>query len=185
MGLVGGDAASPVPVDLSQPPGLHLYGAEAPLVQALPGADRALGGGLTEAMVRFAARHDYARTVEDVLARRSRHLFLDARLAAPLAREGASLLRPDTRSAPGARRLPAPHSQIYRPTPEFRVLAAFSMTEGASAPPPRFNTSRSNRRHLAMTFFMQTLRKRAARNSSRLSALRARRRLRACARQTC
>jgi glycerol-3-phosphate dehydrogenase len=98
--LVGGDAASPVPVDLSQPPGLHLYGAEAPLVQALPGADRALGGGLTEAMVRFAARQEYARTVEDVLARRSRLLFLDARLAAALAGEVAALLRQETGADP-------------------------------------------------------------------------------------
>ena len=32
-------------------------------------------------MVRFAARFEYARTVEDVLARRSRLLFLDARKA--------------------------------------------------------------------------------------------------------
>ncbi len=98
--LVGGDAASPVSVDLSQPPGLHLYGAEAPLVQSLPGADRLLGGGLTEAMVRFAARHEYARTVEDVLARRSRLLFLDARLAASLAGEVAALLRQETGADP-------------------------------------------------------------------------------------
>ncbi|XOT98166.1 glycerol-3-phosphate dehydrogenase C-terminal domain-containing protein, partial [Alcaligenes pakistanensis] len=33
------------------------------------------------AMVRFACRFEYARTVEDMLARRSRLLFLDARLA--------------------------------------------------------------------------------------------------------
>lgn len=36
---------------------------------------------MTEAMVRFAARHEHAVTVEDVLARRSRLLFLDARAA--------------------------------------------------------------------------------------------------------
>jgi glycerol-3-phosphate dehydrogenase len=52
-----------------------------------------LGGGLTEAMVRFAARHEYARTVEDVLARRSRLLFLDAALARTLAPEVAALLQ--------------------------------------------------------------------------------------------
>jgi glycerol-3-phosphate dehydrogenase len=79
---------------------LHLYGAEAPAIQALPGADRVLGGGLTEAMVRFAARHEYARTVEDVLARRSRLLFLDARLAADLAGEVAALLRQETGADP-------------------------------------------------------------------------------------
>jgi glycerol-3-phosphate dehydrogenase len=43
-------------------------------------------------MVRFAARHEYARTVEDVLARRSRLLFLDARLAASAAQRVAALL---------------------------------------------------------------------------------------------
>jgi len=77
---------------LSAPPGLHLYGSEAPLVRALPGADRELAPGLSEAMVRFAARCEYARTVEDVLARRSRLLFLDARLAASVAGRVAAIL---------------------------------------------------------------------------------------------
>jgi glycerol-3-phosphate dehydrogenase len=43
-------------------------------------------------MVRFAARQEQARTVEDVLARRSRLLFLDARLAAAIAPRVGSLL---------------------------------------------------------------------------------------------
>lgn len=77
---------------LSEAPGLHLYGTDAPLVQSLPGAQRELAPGLTEAMVRFAARHEYARTVEDVLARRSRLLFLDARQAASVAEPVATLL---------------------------------------------------------------------------------------------
>jgi len=77
---------------LSDAPGLHLYGSEAPQVLSLPGAQRELAPGLTEAMVRFAVRHEYARTVEDVLARRSRLLFLDARLAASVAPPVAALL---------------------------------------------------------------------------------------------
>jgi len=77
---------------LSGAPGLHLYGTEADVVQSLPGAGRELAPGLTEAMVRFAARSEYARTVEDVLARRSRLLFLDARLAAEVAPRVAALL---------------------------------------------------------------------------------------------
>jgi glycerol-3-phosphate dehydrogenase len=77
---------------LSEAPGLHLYGTEASAVQSLPGADRELAPGLTEAMVRFAARSEYARTVEDVLARRSRLLFLDARLAAQVAPRVAVVL---------------------------------------------------------------------------------------------
>jgi glycerol-3-phosphate dehydrogenase len=77
---------------LTGPPGLHLYGTEAPLVQRLPGADRELAPGLTEAMVRFAVRHEYARTVEDVLARRSRWLFLDARLAMSICERVATVM---------------------------------------------------------------------------------------------
>jgi len=77
---------------ISDAPGLHLYGSDAAGVLALPGSDRELGGGLTEAMVRFAVRHEYARTVEDVLARRSRLLFLDAALAKSLAAEVVDLL---------------------------------------------------------------------------------------------
>ena len=88
--LVG---AQHVSVTLGAPPGLHLYGSEAPDVQSLPGANRMLGGGLSEAMVRFAARYEYARTVEDVLARRCRLLFLDAVLARSLAPQVAALLQ--------------------------------------------------------------------------------------------
>ncbi|MFY3386749.1 FAD-dependent oxidoreductase [Paracidovorax sp. MALMAid1276] len=77
---------------ISDAPGLHSYGSEAAVVGALPGADVHLGGGLTEAMVRFAARHEYARTVEDVLARRSRLLFLDAREAISIAPRVAAIL---------------------------------------------------------------------------------------------
>jgi glycerol-3-phosphate dehydrogenase len=74
---------------LSEPPGEHLYGSEATALRALPGADRWLWrdaetqrGGLSEAMVRFAVRHEMACTVQDVLARRCRLLFLDAAEAA-------------------------------------------------------------------------------------------------------
>ena len=43
-------------------------------------------------MVRFAVRHEYARTVEDVLARRSRALFLDAPQSAAVAAQVAAVL---------------------------------------------------------------------------------------------
>ena len=81
---------------LAEPPGEHLYGSEAAELRRLPGADRWLwrdgAGGLSEAMVRFAARHEMARSVEDVLARRCRLLFLDAREAARLAAPVAAVL---------------------------------------------------------------------------------------------
>jgi glycerol-3-phosphate dehydrogenase len=47
-------------------------------------------------MVRFAARYEYALTVEDVLSRRSRLLFLDAALAASLAPRVAAILAEET-----------------------------------------------------------------------------------------
>lgn len=81
LALVGAAPGRP----MSDPPGEHLYGSEAALLRTLPGADNWLWrdpetgqGALSEAMVRFAARSELARTVDDVLARRSRLLFLDA-----------------------------------------------------------------------------------------------------------
>ncbi len=94
--LVGAAPGRP----LSEPPGAHLYGSEAALLQTLPGAERWLWndresgrGGLSEAMVRFAARYEMARTVEDVLARRCRLLFLDAAEAARQADAVAAILQ--------------------------------------------------------------------------------------------
>jgi len=89
--LVGAPASAGV--SMTAPPGEHLYGEEIEQLRGLPGADRWLwrdgAGGLSEAMVRFAARHEMALSVEDILARRSRLLFLDAneavRQAAPVA----------------------------------------------------------------------------------------------------
>lgn len=91
-----GASASAAKVPLEAAPGWHLYGSEEPLVRACPGADRILGMGLTEAMVRFAARHEYAWTVEDVLARRWRALFLDARQALAMASTVAQILQEET-----------------------------------------------------------------------------------------
>ncbi len=94
--LVGAGPGRP----LAEPPGEHLYGSEAALLRSLPGAERWLWrdpetgqGGLSEAMVRFAARYEFAREVADVLARRSRLLFLDAAAAARLGPEVAALLQ--------------------------------------------------------------------------------------------
>jgi glycerol-3-phosphate dehydrogenase len=48
--------------------------------------------GITAAQVIWAARHEMARTVEDVLARRTRVLFLDARAAVAMAPAVAAIL---------------------------------------------------------------------------------------------
>jgi glycerol-3-phosphate dehydrogenase len=51
-------------------------------------------------MVRFAARYEYARTVEDMLARRNRLLFLDADAATRLAPMVAAILQTETTTDP-------------------------------------------------------------------------------------
>src|SRR5690606_31311601 len=98
--LVGAPSDVSHTTDLTQAPGLHAYGTEAKWVTALPGADKEIAPGLTEAMVRFAARYEYACTVEDALARRSRLLFLDAGLAAKVAPVVAEIMRSETRLDP-------------------------------------------------------------------------------------
>ncbi|OUL18156.1 FAD-dependent oxidoreductase [Nostoc sp. RF31YmG] len=61
-------------------PPLDVYGSDAASIQDLPGANTLLHPRLPylEAEVRWAARYELARTVEDVLARRTRSLLLDA-----------------------------------------------------------------------------------------------------------
>lgn len=70
------------------------YGVDIGLLRTLPGADELLApeSGLTAAHVRFAARYELARRVEDVLARRNRLLFLDARAAVAAAPRVAAIL---------------------------------------------------------------------------------------------
>ncbi len=94
--LIGSGPPGMAVQSLSQAPGEHSYGCEARVVSSLPGAQNPLCAGLTEAMIRFAARHEYAVTVEDVLARRSRLLFLDAQLAASVAVRVGEILRQET-----------------------------------------------------------------------------------------
>ena len=79
-------------IALTHPQGVHSYGTEQSLLSNLIGSDVWLSEGLSEAMVRFAVRYEYARTVEDVLARRSRLLFLDAQLALELSDKVATIL---------------------------------------------------------------------------------------------
>jgi glycerol-3-phosphate dehydrogenase len=94
---------------IGEPPGEHLYGSEGTLLRSLPGADRWLWrdaesgqGGLSEAMVRFALRYEMARGLEDVLARRSRLLFLDAARAAELIEPVAALIENELQRHVGA-----------------------------------------------------------------------------------
>ena len=98
--LVGADKSDSALVSMAEPEGLHSYGSEQSCVESLPGHEAWLCEGLNEAMVRFAARYEYAITVEDVLARRSRLLFLDARLAAKVAERVGTVLFEETKLDP-------------------------------------------------------------------------------------
>ena len=100
LALVGAQSGQQVRHSLHDVPGLAAYGDEASYITALPGAQNELAMGLTEAMVRFAVRYEYARSVEDVLARRSRLLFLDARLAASVAHAVGAIIKQETGQDP-------------------------------------------------------------------------------------
>jgi glycerol-3-phosphate dehydrogenase len=72
---------------------LAAYGSDAPAIQEMRRGVR-LHRALpyTEAEVIWAAHHEMARTVEDVLARRTRALFLNAQAAIEMAPQVAELL---------------------------------------------------------------------------------------------
>lgn len=71
-----------------------VYGSDAAKVRGLPGADALLHPDLpyVEAQVRWAAREELARTVEDVLSRRTRALLLNASASIAAAPRVAQLL---------------------------------------------------------------------------------------------
>jgi glycerol-3-phosphate dehydrogenase len=74
-------------------PFLAEYGTDAADVLALS-ADESIDAALpyTEAMAMYAVRHEFARTVEDVLSRRTRALLLDARAAMRAAPQVARIM---------------------------------------------------------------------------------------------
>jgi len=77
---------------------LRVYGSDAPSIQDLMRANPELAEPLdaalpyTGAEVVWAVRHELARTVEDVLARRTRALFLNAKAAIRMAPRTAGLM---------------------------------------------------------------------------------------------
>ena len=99
---------------------LAVYGADALLIQDLIRADESMEAPLHAALpycraeVVWAARAEMARTVEDVLARRTRALFLNARAAMEMAPETARLL---------ARELGRDESWQQQQVGEFREVA--------------------------------------------------------------
>ncbi len=85
---------------------LRVYGALAEQIQRLAASDPLLGRQLHPALpyiaaeVVWATRHELARTVEDVLARRTRALFLNAHAAIQMARPVAALMAEELHHPP-------------------------------------------------------------------------------------
>ncbi|MBD1909087.1 MULTISPECIES: glycerol-3-phosphate dehydrogenase/oxidase [unclassified Leptolyngbya] len=73
---------------------LDVYGSDASLIQQMPGAHQLLHPDLpySEAEIRWAARYEMARTVEDVLSRRTRSLLLNAAASIEAAPRVAAIL---------------------------------------------------------------------------------------------
>lgn len=100
----GSVAASTIPIPATAIPGSTIpnelagYGSDATALQALMRSEPELAQklhpdfGYTLAEVVWAVRHEMARTVEDVLARRLRVLFLNARAALEMAPAVAALM---------------------------------------------------------------------------------------------
>jgi glycerol-3-phosphate dehydrogenase len=88
----------PVPAPPHEFGQLWVYGSDAPMVRDLERSDPAWGVPLdaalpyTGAQVVWAVRHELALSVEDVLARRTRALFLNARAALRMAPRVADLM---------------------------------------------------------------------------------------------
>jgi glycerol-3-phosphate dehydrogenase len=80
------------------PDWLAVYGSEAEDVEALVDSDPSLGDPIhpklpySKAAIVWAARHEMARTLEDVLSRRTRALLLDAHAAIEAAPSVAEIL---------------------------------------------------------------------------------------------
>jgi glycerol-3-phosphate dehydrogenase len=77
---------------------LYVYGSDVPKIKAMIGQDPEMGEKLhpdlpyLKAEVIWAVREEMARTVEDVLARRTRALLLDARASIAMAPQVAAIM---------------------------------------------------------------------------------------------
>jgi glycerol-3-phosphate dehydrogenase len=136
---VGGLAKSPCPTanlplhgcldEVAAGP-FAVYGADAAALERLQAEDPQLAEPIHPGLpyrlaeVVWAARHESARTVEDVLARRTRALFLDARAALDAAPRVASLLATELSHGPEWR-----DQQIVA----FRALARGYLVPGDGA----------------------------------------------------
>jgi glycerol-3-phosphate dehydrogenase len=112
---------------------LAVYGSDAAQLQALVREDSGLGVPLhpgvpcNRAAVTWAVRAEMARTIEDVLARRCRALFLDAEAARTMAPQVAAIL---------ARELGRDGAWERQQVAEFTTLAARYAVGGAGGATP-------------------------------------------------
>lgn len=97
-------------------------GTDAPLLAELPGHDRLLHPAFSysEAHVRFAIRHEAARSIEDILARRTRAQFLDARAAESCIDRVGEILAEELAVSP--ERLQAMRDQARHSAQRFQLL---------------------------------------------------------------
>ena len=109
---------------------LSFYGSDAPAIQALMRSEPSLAEPLAAALpyvgaeVIWAVRHEMARTVEDVLGRRTRALFLNSRAAMEAAPKVAALM--DRELGQGA-------GWQTKQLAEFRRIAAHFSLEATSS----------------------------------------------------
>ncbi|HRH75340.1 MAG TPA: glycerol-3-phosphate dehydrogenase C-terminal domain-containing protein, partial [Zoogloea sp.] len=104
-----------------------VFGSDRAQTDALPGAGKRLHPALTltEAEVRHAIRHEQARSVEDLLARRHRALFIDARSARDAAPAVAAIL---------AEELGLDDRQVREQTEAFHQLAEGCLSTDGRGP---------------------------------------------------
>ncbi|MDB5288917.1 MAG: glpD 2 [Phycisphaerales bacterium] len=117
---------------------LSCYGSDAVAIRELMEADPALGRRLHDALpvyaaqVVWAARHEMARTVDDVLARRTRALLLNAAAAIEMASEVAKLMAAELgRDEPWQRDQIAQFTAIAH---NYLIHPAAGRAEGRSGP---------------------------------------------------
>lgn len=111
------------------PDALRVYGSDAQRIAALPGAGCFLHPGLpyTEAELRWGVRFESARTVEDLLARRTRALLLNARASLEVAPRAAAILAEELGQGPA---WADEQVRRYREVAEGYLLGPASLSPG-------------------------------------------------------
>ncbi|MDV6375430.1 glycerol-3-phosphate dehydrogenase/oxidase [Deinococcus arenicola] len=118
--------------DAEQAEPWKVYGTDSERVKALPGASTKLHPELpyVEAEVRWAVQQEQARTIEDVLARRTRAILLNARASADIAPRVAAIMAEELGQDEGWQ---AAQVQAYRELAAGYMLPNTVLPENATA----------------------------------------------------